>query len=108
MPRLVRPLIGLMPLLASAGEREREHKKIKVVIGHGGLALLARTTEGFALAADGSSFNADGTVSLADKLLAAGKHGALLLGGTVAIQDPVGPPVRQEGNVSRGSAPTVQ
>ena len=78
------------------------------MIGHGGLVLLASTPEGFALAADGSSFNADGTVSLADKLLAVGKHGALLLGGTVAIQDPVGRAVRQEVNVSRIAAAWLQ
>lgn len=109
MLKRILPLICLLSLLASASQREeREHKKIKVVIGHGGLVLIARTNEGFALAADGSSFNADGTVSLADKLLAAGKRGALLLAGTVAIQDPVGRPVRQEVNVSRVAAAWLQ
>jgi len=104
MSKLILPLICLLSLLAQAGEQERENRKIHVVVGHGGLVLLASTPEGFALAADGSSFNADGTVSLADKLLAVGKHGALLLGGTVAIQDPVGRAVRQEVNVSRIAA----
>ncbi|MBZ5520870.1 MAG: hypothetical protein LAP21_01295 [Acidobacteriia bacterium] len=108
MSKLVLPLICLLSLLAPAGEREKEHRKIHVVIGHGGLVLLAGTQEGFVLAADGSSFNADGTVSLADKLLAVGKRGALLLGGTVAIQDPVGRPVRQEVNVSRLAAAWLQ
>jgi len=104
MSKLILPLICLMSLLAAAGEQEREHRKFHLVIGHGGLVLLAGTPEGFALAADGSSFNADGTVSLADKLMAVGKRGALALGGTVAIQDPVGRAVRQEVNVSRMAA----
>jgi hypothetical protein len=108
MSKLILPLLCLMSLLASAGEKEREHRKIKLVIGHGGLVLLAGTPEGFALAADGSSFNADGTVSLADKLMAVGKRGALALGGTVAIQDPIGRAVRQEVNVSRFAAAWLQ
>jgi hypothetical protein len=104
MSKLILPLICLLSLpslLAQTSEREREHKKIHVVIGHGGLVLLAGTPEGFALASDGSSFNADGTVSLADKLMAVGRQGAVALAGTVAIQDPVGRAVREEVNVSR-------
>lgn len=99
-------LVCLAPAVMPAGgqEREREHRKFKLVIGHGGLVLLAATQEGFALATDGSSFNADGTTSLAEKLLPAGKQGAVAFAGTVAIQDPVGRAVRQEVNVSRLAA----
>lgn len=106
LTRAVLLLVCLAPALMPAGgqEREREHRKFKLVIGHGGLVLLAATQEGFALATDGSSFNADGTTSLAEKLLAVGKHGAVAFAGTVAIQDPVGRAVRQEVNVSRLAA----
>ena len=106
----MRDFILLLVVLTSSftSAREREHKKVNVVIGHGGLVLITCTHDGFALAADGSSFNADGTVSIAEKLLPVGKQGALAFGGTVAIQDPVGKAFREEVNVSRIAAAWLQ
>jgi hypothetical protein len=114
MSKFILPVVCLLSLLASAGEqerareREREHKTVHVTVGHGGLVLIAVAGDGLAIATDGSSFNADGTVSLADKLLAVGGRGALALGGTVSIQDPIGRAVRQEVNVSRLAAAWLQ
>lgn len=110
MSKFVLSILCLLSLLPSARaqeskrEREREHKAVRVTIGHGGLVLIAMANDGLAVATDGSSFNADGTVSLADKLLDVGGHGALAFGGTVSIQDPIGRAVREEVNVSRLAA----
>jgi len=69
-----------------------------------GLILITSTQEGIAIAADGASWNADGTVSQAQKLFPVGKTGAVAVAGTVSIQDPVTRPVREEVNVSRITA----
>jgi hypothetical protein len=69
--------------------------------GHVGLVLVARTPEGFAMAADGSQSNADGTVSEIQKIFPVGKQGAILFAGAVSIQDPVDRPVREEVNIPR-------
>jgi hypothetical protein len=53
------------------------------------------------LAADGAQANADGTLSETQKIFPVGKQGAVLLGGTVSIQDPVGRAVREELNTMR-------
>lgn len=66
-----------------------------------GLVMIGATPEGFALATDGSSLNADGRVSLEQKLFQAGKQGALALAGSVSIQDPIGRRVREEVNIAR-------
>src|SRR5262245_14910966 len=72
-----------------------------------GLVLIAAAQDGFALAADGSSLNADGRVSQEQKLFQLGKQGALALTGAVSIQDPVGGRVRGEINVARIAAAWV-
>jgi len=69
-----------------------------------GLVLISSTHDGIAVAADGASSNADGTVSQAQKLFPVGKTGAVAVAGTVSIQDPVTRPVREEVNVSRIAA----
>ena len=66
-----------------------------------GLVLLASAQDGFAVATDGASANADGTLSQAQKLFPVGKNGAIAFAGTVSIQDPVDRPVREELNVAR-------
>jgi len=65
-----------------------------------GLVLIGATQEGFALAADGSSLNADGRVSQEQKLFQAGKNGVVAISGSVSIQDPVGKRVRDEVNIA--------
>src|SRR5258708_1790140 len=70
-----------------------------VTPGRVGMVMIANAGDGFALAADGASTNADGTLSTVQKLLPAGKNGAVLFAGAVSIQDPVGRPVREEVNV---------
>ena len=69
-----------------------------------GLILISSTHDGIAVAADGASSNADGTVSQAQKLFPVGKAGVVAIAGTVSIQDPVTRPVREEVNVSRITA----
>ena len=69
-----------------------------------GLVLIAAAQDGLALAADGSSINADGRISQEQKLFQLGKQGALALTGAVSIQDPVGGRVRGEINVARIAA----
>jgi len=69
-----------------------------------GLVLLGAAHDGFAIATDGASLNADGRVSQEQKLLQAGKQAALAIFGTVSVQDPVGRPVREEVNISRTAA----
>lgn len=69
-----------------------------------GLILISSTHDGIAVAADGASSNADGTVSQAQKLFPIGKAGAVAVAGIVSIQDPVSRPVREEVNVSRITA----
>jgi hypothetical protein len=66
-----------------------------------GLVLIGATQDGFALATDGSSLNADGRVSQEQKIFPLGKNGALALAGTVSIQDPIGARVREEVNIVR-------
>jgi hypothetical protein len=72
-----------------------------VVPAKAGLVMIGATQDGFALAADGSSLNADGRVSQEQKLFQIGKLGALALTGTVSIQDPIGRRVRGELNIAR-------
>src|SRR5258708_6244069 len=72
-----------------------------VTPGRVGMVMVANTSDGFAFAADGASTNADGTLSTVQKLLPAGKNGAVLFAGAVSIQDPVGRPVREEVNIAR-------
>jgi hypothetical protein len=87
-----------LTLLAPA--REAAHPPT-VIPGRDGLALIAIANDGFALAADGSSNNADGTVSEARKIFPVGRHGAIVLVGKVSIQDPLDRPFREEVNIVR-------
>jgi len=66
-----------------------------------GLVLIGATADGFTLAVDGSSLNADGRVSQEQKLFQAGQHGAVAIFGTVSLQDPLGAKVRGELNIAR-------
>ena len=73
----------------------------RVFPGNVGLVLIASAHDGFAMATDGASANADGTISEAQKLFPVGKNGGMAVAGTVSIQDPVNRPVREEVNVAR-------
>jgi len=66
-----------------------------------GVVLIGTGSDGLALAADGSSLNADGRISQEQKLFPAGKQGAVAIAGAVSLQDPVGRRVREEVNVAR-------
>ncbi len=91
-------LIFFAGLLAHASESAPAPHLVPARVG---LVLIGATPEGFALATDGSSLNADGRVSLEQKLFQAGKHGALALAGSVSIQDPIGRRIREEVNIAR-------
>ena len=91
-------LIVFVCVLATAGER---FPAPHVVPARVGMVLIGATPQGFALATDGSSLNADGRVSQEHRLFQAGKHGAILIAGSVSTQDPVGGRVREEVNVGR-------
>lgn len=91
-------LIFFVCVLATAGER---FPAPHVVPARVGMVLIGATPQGFALATDGSSLNADGRVSQEQRLFQAGKHGAILIAGSVSTQDPVGGRVREEVNVGR-------
>jgi len=98
MPKHIFIFACLALLLASA--QEAIHPPA-VFPGRNGLVLVASANDGFVLAADGSSSNADGTVSEARKIFPVGRHGAIALVGTVSLQDPMGRPVREEVNITR-------
>jgi hypothetical protein len=66
-----------------------------------GMVLIGATRQGFALATDGSSLNADGRVSQEQRLFRVGKQGAIMIAGAVSIQDPIGKRVREEVNIER-------
>lgn len=69
-----------------------------------GLIMIATLPDGIAIAADGASANADGTISQAQKLFAVGNKGVVAVAGAVSIQDPVTRPVREEVNIARITA----
>lgn len=94
-------LIFLFCLLAPAREGDSTPHIVPAKVG---LVLIGTTQDGFVLATDGSSLNADGRVSQEQKLFQLGKNGALALSGTVSIQDPIGGRVREEVNVARIAA----
>ena len=94
-------MIFLTCLLTSLALVGQTGDMVHVFPGHTGLALIATTHEGFAVAVDGAQFNADGTSSEAQKLFPVGKYGAIAFAGNVSIQDPVDRPVREEVNISR-------
>jgi len=91
-------------LLSPAREPQSSTHRVPARVG---LVLIAAAQDGLALAADGSSLNADGRVSQEQKLFQLGKQGALALTGAVSIQDPVGGRVRGEINVARIAAAWV-
>src|ERR1041384_8305244 len=66
-----------------------------------GLVLIGATQDGFALATDGSSLNADGRVSQEQRLFQAGKNSSVAISGSVSLQDPVSKRVRDEVNIGR-------
>lgn len=91
-------LIFLVCVLATAGER---FPAPHIVPARVGMVLIGASPRGFALATDGSSLNADGRVSQEQRLFQAGKHGAILIAGSVSTQDPIGARTREEVNVGR-------
>jgi hypothetical protein len=94
-------MIFLACLLSSLALVGQTGDMVHVFPGHIGLVLIAATHDGFAVATDGSQFNADGTSSEVQKLFQVGKYGAIAFAGNVSIQDPVDRPVREEVNISR-------
>jgi hypothetical protein len=84
--------------MATASERRPAPHVVPAKVG---MVLIAATNQGFVLATDGSSLNADGRVSVEQRLFPAGKNGAILIAGSVSIQDPLGRKVREEVNIGR-------
>jgi hypothetical protein len=76
--------------------------------GRNGIALVAMGQNGFALAADGAQYNADGTISQTQKILPVGKMGAVIFAGKTSQQDPVGRAVREEFNPLRIATPWLE
>src|SRR5947209_14327201 len=101
MPTLILLLAWITSLSTPARETA---PAARVFPSPSGLILIASTPEGIAIAADGASSNADGTISQAQKLFSIGKSGAVAVAGTVSIQDPVTRPAREEVNVARITA----
>jgi hypothetical protein len=97
MLKVIACLICYSALLAVPLEDERP---VRVTQSSAGMALVARTGDGFALAVDGAQANADGTLSQVQKMFPAGKNGAAILAGNVSIQDPISRPMREEVNVA--------
>ena len=91
-------LIFVVCVLAAASERLPAPHVVPAKVG---MVLIGATRQGFALATDGSSLNADGRVSQEQRLFQAGKQGAILIAGSVSTQDPIGGRVREEVNVGR-------
>lgn len=91
-------LICFVCVLATAGERLPAPHVVPAKVG---MVLIGATRQGFALATDGSSLNADGRVSQEQRLFQAGKNGAILIAGNVSTQDPIGRKVREEVNIGR-------
>ncbi len=95
-------LIFIVCLLATARESVPAPHVVPVKVG---LVLIGATRQGFALATDGSSLNADGRVSQEQRLFQGGKRGAIMIAGSVSTQDPVTKRVREEVNVGRIAGP---
>ncbi len=95
MPRIV--LQAVVCFVVATAALAQTH----VTPGRVGMVMVGKASDGFALATDSASTNADGTLSNAQKLLPAGKNGVVLFAGAVSIQDPVGRPVREEVSVAR-------
>lgn len=91
-------LVFLAWLAAPARDSARAPHVVPAKVG---LVLIGATQGGFAVAADGSSLNADGRVSQEQRLFQAGKQGVLALAGSVSIQDPMGKRIREEVNIGR-------
>jgi hypothetical protein len=91
-------LVFLAWLFAPARDTEPAPHVVPAKVG---LVLIGVTQGGFALAADGSSLNADGRVSQEQRLFQAGKQSVLAIAGSVSIQDPTGKRVREEVNIGR-------
>lgn len=101
MPVIVLLLVWITSLATPTRETA---PAARVFPSSAGLIFISSANDGIAVAADGASFNADGTVSQAQKLFPVGKAGAVAIAGSVSIQDPVTRPVREEVNVSRIAA----
>jgi len=91
-------LIFLVCIMATAAERRPAPHVVPAKVG---MVLIGASSQGFALATDGSSLNADGRVSVEQRLFQAGKNGAIAIAGSVSIQDPLGRKVREEVNIGR-------
>jgi hypothetical protein len=98
MHKTVLLFLFLVCLLATARESVPAPHVVPAKVG---LVLIGATRQGFALAADGSSLNADGRVSQEQRLFQAGKQGAIMIAGSVSTQDPVTKRVREEVNIGR-------
>ncbi|HEY5029192.1 MAG TPA: hypothetical protein VIK39_12345 [Candidatus Angelobacter sp.] len=102
MHKTVLLFLFLVCLLATARESVPAPHVVPAKVG---MVLIGATRQGFALAADGSSLNADGRVSQEQRLFQAGRHGAIMIAGSVSTQDPVTKRVREEVNVGRIAGP---
>ena len=98
---MLKIIVSFASLISLAVPAREATPPPRVFPGTVGLVLLASAQDGFAVATDGASANADGTLSQAQKLFPVGKNGAIAFAGTVSIQDPVDRPVREELNVTR-------
>jgi len=112
MPRVLKgivfALVALISISVSFSQAPKAGSSVHAFPGRNGIALIAMGQNGFAIAADGAQYNADGTISQTQKILQAGKTGAVIFAGKTSQQDPVGRAVREEFNPLRIATPWLE
>ncbi len=112
MPRVLKGIISAFVTLISVpvmvSQAPKTGPSVHTFSGRNGIALIAMGQNGFALAADGAQYNADGTVSQTQKILQVGKMGAVIFAGKSSQQDPVSRAVREEFNPLRIATPWLE
>ncbi len=112
MPRVLKGIISAFVTLISisvlVSQAPKTGSSVHAFPGRNGIALIAMGQNGFALAADGAQYNADGTISQTQKILQVGRMGAVIFAGKSSQQDPVTRAVREEFNPLRIATPWLE
>jgi hypothetical protein len=108
LKEIVFVVVALMSISILSSQSPKTASSVHVFPGRNGIALIAMGQDGFALAADGAQYNADGTISQTQKILQVGKMGALVFAGKSSQQDPVTLAVREEFNPLRIATPWLE
>jgi hypothetical protein len=105
---IISAFVSLISISVLASQAAKTGSSVHAFPGRNGIALIAMGQNGFALAADGAQYNADGTVSQTQKILQVGKMGAVIFAGKSSQQDPVTRAVREEFNPLRIATPWLE